>query len=488
MEQLNGLDSMFLCIEQPGLPMTLSTVSIYDPATAPGGKVRFRDILRTFENGIPRSSIFRRRVVEVPGGLDHPYWIEDPDFDLEFHVRHIALPRPGDWRQLYIQLARLQARPIDRTRPLWEAYVIEGLNNLEGIPPGCFALMLKVHHAVMDGRTGVKTFLAMHDFEPRLPEANGSAAPLRRERRPGRMRLLSSTLTNYGSRLLQAPAIVRTTAARLWRVERARREGLIHNIEGKVHTRFNNTPSAYRVVARHRMPVELCQQLRKLVPGATLNDVMLAVIAGAQRHYLSRKNELPQQTLVAGCPVDIRNDANRDEEHNLIGIMNVSLCTDIADPLKRFRCVHKESVAAKAYHRSLGADVLNSTTDLIPPYLLKWGVKGFLRLADHIPGVQNVLVTNVPGLSVPAYFAGAQMIDGFGLGPVLPHCNLFHTVSSTYHHMSISINACRRAMPDPDVYMECMDQSWSELVACLEQSRKTVRPIKPAPKKARNVA
>ncbi len=487
MEQLNGLDSMFLYLEQPGLPMTISTVSIYDPSRAPQGPVRFKDILKTFENGIPKASVFRRRLVTVPGNLDHPYWIEDPDFDLEFHVRHIALPKPGDWRQLYIQLARLQARPIDRSRPLWEAYVIEGLNQLDGVPPGSFALMLKVHHAAMDGKTGINLFLAMHEFDPVAPASEGEIL-VPREPMPSAASLLYNTAKNYTARSLGAVGIARDYGRRLWRVQRAKREGLIHDIEGKTHVRFNDAPSANRSVARYRISREQCQQVRRLISGATINDVMLAVISGAQREYLASKGELPEHTLVAGCPVDVRNRNNRDQEHNLVGIMNVALCTDIADPFKRFRTVHKEALAAKAYHQSLGPDLVNSTTQLIPPYLLGWGVKGFLRVADRMPGVQNVLISNVPGIEVPVYFAGARMIDAFGLGPVLPHCNLFHTVSSMLDHLSISINACRQALPDPEFYIECLDRSWQSLYDCVDSSARRVRSFKPAAEKARGAA
>ena len=150
-QQLSGPDAMFLHTELKGFPMLIGGVSIYDQSTSPNGTVRFKDILAMFESRLDRSPIFTRKLVEVPFKLDQPYWVEDPAFDLEFHVRHIALPQPGDWRQLCIQVARLHARPLDRGRPLWEAYVIEGLNNVEGVPPGSFALYLKVHHAAADG-------------------------------------------------------------------------------------------------------------------------------------------------------------------------------------------------------------------------------------------------------------------------------------------------------------------------------------------------
>ena len=153
MQQLNGLDSAFLFMETPNAPMHLGSVAIFDPSTAPGGVVRFKRIIQTLEERAHLAPYLRQRLYEVPFNLDFPYWVRDESFDPEFHIRHIALPKPGDWRQLCIQVARLQSRALDRSRPLWELYVIEGLDNVEGIPKGCFALVSKTHHAAIDGKS-----------------------------------------------------------------------------------------------------------------------------------------------------------------------------------------------------------------------------------------------------------------------------------------------------------------------------------------------
>ena len=141
-------------------------LSIYDPSTAPGGKVTFKGILANFQERIHLARTFRQKMVPVPMNLDHPYWVEDRDFDLEFHVRHIALPKPGDWRQLCILAARLHSRMLDLSRPLWETYVIEGLDNVEGVPRGSFALLQKTHHAAIDGMSGMEMTSAIHDLTP----------------------------------------------------------------------------------------------------------------------------------------------------------------------------------------------------------------------------------------------------------------------------------------------------------------------------------
>ncbi len=162
MRQLSGTDSLFLRLERGNQYMHVAGLGIYDPSTAPEGRVRFKDVLRFFEARLDSLPLFRRRLVTVPLGLDRPYWIEDPDIDVEFHVRHIALPHPGDWRQLCIQVARIHSRPLDRSKPLWEAYVIEGLDHIPGLPSGSFALYLKIHHCAVDGEAGTELIRAIH--------------------------------------------------------------------------------------------------------------------------------------------------------------------------------------------------------------------------------------------------------------------------------------------------------------------------------------
>ena len=166
MKQLSGQDAMFLHAELDGLPQHIGGVTIYDQSTAPGGKVRFKQILAMLEARAHLSPIFRRKLAFVPYGLGRPYWVEDPDFDIEYHVRHIALPKPGDWRQLCILAARLHAIPLPRDKPMWEMYVIEGLNNIPWLPKSSFAIYTKMHHAAVDGHTGTEITAGMHDTSP----------------------------------------------------------------------------------------------------------------------------------------------------------------------------------------------------------------------------------------------------------------------------------------------------------------------------------
>jgi diacylglycerol O-acyltransferase len=195
MQQLSSLDASFLYFETPNAPMHVGGIMIYDQSTAPGGKVTFRGILSNFEKRLHLARCFRQRLAYVPFNLDHPYWIEDPDFDLEFHVRHIALPKPGDWRQLCIQAARLHSRPLDHNHPLWEIYVIEGLDNVPELPKGSFAIVFKIHHAAIDGVTGAEIISALHDLDPASepPQAKKEWSP---DSVPGDGELLTRTMFN----------------------------------------------------------------------------------------------------------------------------------------------------------------------------------------------------------------------------------------------------------------------------------------------------
>ncbi|MCK5325108.1 MAG: hypothetical protein KAJ57_03840, partial [Woeseiaceae bacterium] len=195
LKQLSGMDSLFLYAESHRAPLEVGCLQIYDPSTSPNGTVRFKEILATFQSRLGRCDIFRQKLVEVPFSLDHPYWVEEDDFDLEYHVRHISLPKPGDWGQLMAQIARLQARQLDHSRPLWMAHIIEGLDNVPGIPPGCFAMFMKFHHSAIDGVTGQDVTAIMHDQEPYQPDASSyqpSMGP-RLDGEPGAWNLLART-------------------------------------------------------------------------------------------------------------------------------------------------------------------------------------------------------------------------------------------------------------------------------------------------------
>ena len=247
MQQLSGMDASFLYGETPRAHMAGAGLYIYDQSTAPGGQVTFKGILAHIESRLPAARVFRQRLVRVPFDLDHPYWIEDPAFDLEFHVRHIALPKPGDWRQLCIQVARLISRPLDLDRPLWELYVIEGLDNVDRVPKGSFALLSKFHHAAIDGMSGVELNNAIHDHSPG-PRADRSGGPLDPGGDPVGDPLLSRAGLHNVARPMHFARVLGRTVPRLGRLQnQIRRQAITPPTTTIPRTRWSGPVSAHRV-------------------------------------------------------------------------------------------------------------------------------------------------------------------------------------------------------------------------------------------------
>ena len=347
MQQLTGMDASFLYAETPRAHMAGSGVSIYDPSTAPDGRVTFKGILDHIERRLHEARMFRQRLVRVPLDLDHPYWIEDPDFDLEFHVRHIALPKPGDWRQFCIQVARLISRPLDLDRPLWEFYVVEGLDHVEGVPEGSFALVTKVHHAAIDGMSGMEMTSAIHDDTPTAepPVAEASWQP---ERIPSDTELLARASFNLALRPMQASRLMAQAMPQFSRMQdQLMRRSIKPPPTTIPRTRWSGSVTAHRVFDAIRLELEELRRIKATVPGATVNDVVLTTVGGALRRYLQAKDELPADPLIAMAPISVRSEGERGAAGNLVSGMLTTLGTDVADPRERLVVVREATHQSK---------------------------------------------------------------------------------------------------------------------------------------------
>ena len=396
MQQLSGQDAMFLHAELDGLPQHIGLVSIYDQLTAPTGKVRFKQILNMLESRAHLSPIFRRKLSFVPYNLGRPYWIEDPDFDMEYHVRHIALPKPGDWRQLCILTARIHSQPLRRDKPMWEIYVIEGLNNIEGYPSGCFALLIKVHHCAMDGATGTQFMNIVHDLTPETRDF-GEAPPWLVERLSTPKKLGRAYLDAW-RKPGQVVDILKEAIPTMRRLRAGRQEQQFHNLDDKPKTRFQGKISRHRVVGASKFDFEVVRAIKNTQHGATVNDVMLTIVAGGMRKYLDSKGELPSHTLVTGCPIDVRSAEERAAGGNMVGFMNVALRTDIVAPCDRLAAVHDEALSAKAYAEALGPRFAVDLTDVMPGNVLSLAIRTASATGIvEANTVFNTIVTNVPG-------------------------------------------------------------------------------------------
>lgn len=488
MLQLSGQDASFVYLETPHTPMHIGSVAIYDPSTAPGGFVRFKDILSFIGSRLSGARSFRQRLVRVPFDLDHPYWIEDPEFDLEFHVRHIALPRPGDWRQLCIQVARLHARPMDLNKPLWEFTVIEGLDNVEGLPPGCFALVSKVHHAAVDGMSGVEMSTAVHDLDAEMSPP-GKTDDWKPEHMPNVADLLTRS---YFNSLLQPMRVVETIGRSLPGMAKlaatvGKGEVSLSNTKMAPKTRFNGKVSPHRVFDAVPFKLAEIRAIKDAVPGATVNDVILAIVGGGLRTYLEDKNELPRESLTAMAPISVRGEGEKAALGNLVSAMVIPLGTHLADPLERLNYVHGEAVNSKAMTNAVGARSLADYSQLIPSGLAGLAARLYTRVGaanTHAP-VFNTVVTNVPGPRVPLYFCGAQMLASYGTAPVFDSMGLINPVYSYGDTIAISFTADRDMMPDPEKYAAALKSSFEALkVATLGGTEPAKPKAPPRPKPA----
>lgn len=491
MKQLSHMDSMFVYNESASAPFHISPILIYDPSTAPDGVVRFKDILERFQERIHKSPVFRRKLVKVPFNLDSPYWVEDKDFDLEFHVRHLALPKPGDWRQFCILLSRLHSRPLDLNRPPWEAYVIEGLDNVNGLPPGCFAIYFKIHHCAIDGATGNQIIEALNDLEPIAPPQKHEDDWCG-ENTPSQFKLLQNAYINMLKSPKQVVNVVKH-AIRSHEVEPKVNEGKpaeSHEIKEKV--RFNDQLSPHRVFGGLRMDLSELKFIKNTVKDCTLNDVLLSIVGGAMRKYLLDKRELPKGSLVAGVPISTRGaDNNNAEGGNEVSGMRLFLRTDVADPIERLKLVHSDAVASKAYANAIGVERISTIVNSIPSGLASVGMR--VMTATGLSGraaMAHTILTNVPGPQFPIYMCGAKATLWLGAGCPLHGGGLFHTANSYYGSVFLTFICCRQMMPDPDFYHQCINKSFQELLAAAQElaASESAVPEQAAPKEAEKPA
>ncbi len=463
-QQLTGQDAMFIYLETDKAPLHGGGFATYDPSTAPGGRVSFQDILTQVESRLHLLPQLRRKLVRVPFDLDHPYWVDDSSFDLEYHVRHIALPRPGDWRQLCVQAARLLGRPLDRSRPLWEIYVVDGLEEIPGLPEGSFATVTKLHHAAVDGVAGTELNAVLHTATPELvdPSDIESWEP---EAQPSTFDLLGRTARNYAARPRHFVSAVSHTLPVVGRLQRGVRSGELRRQGFRAPgQRFNGSIDARRVVDACEFELTDLKRIRTGVPGATVNDVVLAIVGGTLRGYLGAKGELPDEPLVALIPVSVRSDEQRSASGNQVTTMRATFATHLSDPLERLAAIHESTAQSKLLGQAIGAQTLADYSEFLPGGLLGLGTRAVLAsgLVERV-AMLNVAVTNIPGPQSPWYLAGARLVSTYGAPPIFDGSGLIHLVFSYCGHVFVSTWSCPKVLPDIEAYSDAMRSAYSEL-------------------------
>ncbi len=477
MQQLTALDAQFLNVESPTTTGHVGSLIVVDPPSEGWG---LDDVRRVLEPRLHLAAPFRQRLAEVPLGLGRPYWVDDPHFDIEFHLRELALPSPGSDEQLGEQVARIHARPLDRTRPLWEAYVITGL---EG---GRAAFYSKIHHAAIDGVSGAEILETILDIteEPRVVEPEDDQ--FTPSRLPNTLRLLGGGLasmalnpleialkvpkqlpylaslpgaTNFpGAQLLSGAA---ETVGKVLGQAPAPRPRAIH----APRTILNGTITAHRRFAFGSVPMEQVKLVKNHF-AMTVNDVVMALTAAALRSWLLDHDGLPGTPLVAAVPVSVRSDDQRGDLGNQVSVMTAQLPTHLSDPVERLEFMRESMNEAKETFEAVPAGILQDLSTVIPTALNGQAARALFRLAALQGVMFNLFVSNVPGPQVPLYVGGARVL---GIYPVSAVTDLTGGLNITLFSydgaLDFGLIAAREMVPDVWRLIGYLHDAMDEMVA-----------------------
>ena len=481
-EQLSGLDANFLAIENDRNYGHTGGLSILDPSTAPDGSVTLDHLKEVLGSRLHLVPPFTSRLVEVPFNLDWPYWVKDEHFDIGYHCREIALPPPGDMKQLMEQVGRIYSRRLDRARPLWEVYMIHGL---EG---GKIALLSKTHHAAVDGLSGAEIMSAMYDLtvEPRKEKA-----PAETEEgagMPGGMELVGEGLKslprypiNLASRLGRllphadmVPAMAGLPGSEWFsrNLSRARiaisRDEEAHVIERPPikapRGPYGGPVSPHRIFGVGSVSLDDVKTVKNAF-GVKVNDVICSLVAGAVRKDLQERGELPEEPLVVLVPISVRTQEEMGTFGNKVSGMVVPLPTHLDDPVERLMFGHEAMNIGKENHQALPAMAMRDISAVIPPALHTRAA----RMASELSGRYtrppfNVIISNVPGPPVDLYCCGARLETLYPLSIIMDGMSLNITVMSYKDSVDIGITADREQTPEAQSMIEDIQDELKALV------------------------
>lgn len=486
MDHLGGIDASFLYLETPEMPMHVGGLNLFE--LPPGYQGDFlENVRRHIQSRMHLAPVFQRKLLNMPFELANPVWVADDDLDLEYHIRSTVLPKPGNRAQLDHLVGRLHSSQLDRSRPLWEFYVIEGVQNPPDAPKGTrrVAFYSKVHHAALDGEGGAVLAQSIMDLGP-VPRTVRAAPP----RRPmdhdtyGIAELVGAGLKNsvvQTAKLARAlPSLLRSAVQILRPAPGDSPEdaeaaapgpanapkglkGALGNQWFGPRTPINVSITNQRIFSSLSLPLAEIKHIGKS-HGVTLNDVVMAICSGALRHYLADLGCVPTAPLLAGVPVSLREKGNT-EMNTQASMMRVSLASTVADPLERLQAIRQSSLAAKAMTASMKSAMPMDFPSLGAPWLISGmaSLYGRSRLANRLPPVVNVAISNVPGPKFALYLAGAKMLTYYPVSIAGHSMALNVTVQSYNGSLDFGLTACRKAMPDLPQLARYMQAAYEEL-------------------------
>lgn len=472
------MDASFLYNETPSLHMHTLKYAVLDVADVDGGFTveRLRDELGRRLHLLPP---FRRRLVEVPLGLHHPVWIEDPDFDLAAHVRRVGVPAPGGRREMDELIGEIASWQLDRRRPLWECWVLEGLADDLDHPAAAptsgrhVGFLVKMHHAMADGVAAAALLANVMEVDAHAVDPPPPLEPWRPDPVPSVWRLLVDAVVDGLATLRRLPALVRRTSSGVQAVSAHRRQAVVSPPVPILHsarTPFNGAITPHRSFATADLDLADIKRVRAAFD-VTVNDVVLGLVAESLRSYLAGLDALPARPLVAGVPVASDAGGSVRLTGNRVSNLFTSLRTDLPDPIERLRAIHEVTGAAKEIHNVLGADMLADWMEYTPPRPYAWAMQLYSRwnLADrHRPPI-NLVVSNVPGPRDPLFIAGARLAGIWSVGPILEGVGLNVTVWSYLDKVHVGVIGCREHWRDLHVVTDGIVDAMADLVARAEK-------------------
>jgi WS/DGAT/MGAT family acyltransferase len=490
MQRLTGLDAGFLYMETPSSAMHVAGLAIFDPSTAPGGWTveKYKELVRSRLHLAPP---FRRRLVEVPFQLHHPLWIEDPDFDLDWHIRHIAVPAPGGPNELAELASHLVSLQLERTRPLWEIWLIEGLEN------GNIATLTKIHHSAIDGASGAELTVSLFDLTPEIAEVEPPEKPWVPDRIPTDGEMVSYAAASLARQPLAAMKAVRRTASAAVTLRRANRQPGITPPPAPFsapRTSLNRPLTPHRSYAMTTVSLADVKAVKNAF-GTTVNDVILALCGGALRRYFDDHDEQLDGPLVAMVPVSVRSDDEKASMGNRVTPSLTSLATDVDDPVERLRSIHEAMKRTKEQTNAIGADTLTNWAEFAAPMVFSRATRLYsnMKMAERHRPLFNVTISNVPGPPFPLYVAGAQMIANYPVGPIFDGGGLNMTVMSYQDHLDFGLLACPDVVDDVWTIAAAVTDALDDLMKAVKEQAsgngrsrpaRKAAPVEPATAKA----
>jgi WS/DGAT/MGAT family acyltransferase len=463
MRQLTSVDAQFLALESPGRYGHVGSLMLLDPSSAPGGELTLEAFQALIADRLGTVPPLRWRLAEVPLGLDYGYWLDDPDFDLDFHVRELALPTPGTDKILAEQVARIVARPLDRARPLWEIYLLHGVHGDQ------VAVLTKIHHALIDGMSGAEILGALLDLSPEIRQVPTEPVAAPADRVPGTAEMIGRGLLGMGRYPLR---FARSVPGALPYLGEVRQLGAVPGIRALAkiaslgrsdgasggfggmeapHTPFSRPLSPHRRFAFGSLSLAGVREV-KAAHGVTVNDVVVSMCAGAVRRWLVAHGALPDQPLVAQIPISVRTPEQAGTYGNQIMLMTVPLLTTEPDPLARLRATHEALAQMKETQQGMPAQLLADANHFLPPAVLSRAAGLSFALSSRRVGrpMWNLVVSNVPGPQFPLYLAGAKVTATFPVSVITDGMGLNITVMSYCGSLDFGIVADRDQVPDVD--------------------------------------